>query len=311
MELLHTMKKQLVLSFIAIMTAPMIGASYLMLTDLGSSAEMIRRGNIEGFSHGANAIFENPASVYTIKYVSLSAFTTQIMNEVEYKNVAATLATDYGRFSVGYMDAGVDDIYLTTKNERGMIEQGGTFSYKNRLMKVGYQGSISDQFHVGIAGVVYVNEMHTYIGTGYSMDAGIMYLLDNLHISFFGRNLIPAKVEYTNSDDESYSGYEDLPTQVVLALKYPIWDLNIFGQTKFDGTNTLIGGGIEFTPSILAKLLTLSVGYKEYSVLDSIGNNITFGAGLNLFGVSVDYAYEASEHFEYDGNNYASISFDF
>ena len=50
-----------------------------MITDLGSSAEMIRRGNIEGFSKGSNAIFENPASLYNINLVSTSVFASQII----------------------------------------------------------------------------------------------------------------------------------------------------------------------------------------------------------------------------------------
>ena len=82
-------------------------ASYLMITDLGSSAEMIRRGNIEGFSLGSNAIFENPASLHKVNVLSTSVFSSQIMKEVNYRNVSIAFNSDIGVFGFGYMDAGV------------------------------------------------------------------------------------------------------------------------------------------------------------------------------------------------------------
>ena len=48
-------------------TVSVDAASYLLLTDLGSSAEMIRKGNIEGYSVGSNSVFENPAGLYRVK----------------------------------------------------------------------------------------------------------------------------------------------------------------------------------------------------------------------------------------------------
>ena len=83
------------------------------------------------------------------------------------------------------------------------------------------------------------------------------------------------------------------------------------GQFKFDGVNSLMSAGLDYTPSFIWDVLTISAGYKEFSVLDSISNTITMGVGLNLFGLSLDYAYEKSDHFEYDANNFASVGFDF
>ena len=178
-------------------------------------------------------------------------------------------------------------------------------------MKIGYQTSITDQLHLGVSGVGYLNEISTYSGTGYNIDVGLIYLFSELEVSLLVRNLIPLKVDYSDTDDASYSGEEDLPMQMVLSAAYPFGDLDIMGQFKYDGTNTLMGAGLEYTPKFLKEMLTLSAGYKEYSALDTISNTVTFGAGLNLFGLSLDYAYEQSDHFEYDSNNFASVGFDF
>jgi hypothetical protein len=287
-------------------------ASYLMITDLGSSAEMIRRGNIEGFSVGSNAIFENPAGLHKIKVISTSVFSSQIMKEVEYKNISIAVNSSVGVFAIGYMDAGVDDIPRTKKNENDdVIYQVDTFEYKNRVIKAGYQKSITKDLHLGASAVGYMNEMYTYSGSGYSIDVGALYSFSDLTVSLFARNLIPTKVEYSDSDDVEYKGEEDLPLQVVFGMKYPFGDLDIMGQFKFDGVNSLMSAGLDYTPHFIWDVLTISAGYKEFSVLDSISNTVTLGVGLNLFGLSIDYAYEKSDHFEYDANNFASVGFDF
>tara|TARA_B100001121_G_C18700507_1_gene627538 strand:+ start:11270 stop:12229 length:960 start_codon:yes stop_codon:yes gene_type:complete len=289
-------------------------ASYLMITDLGSSAEMIRRGNIEGFSVGSNAIFENPASLHKVNLLSTSVFSSQIMNEVSYRNVSLAFNSDIGVFGFGYMDAGVDDIIktkLSGTGENAIVIADGVFSYKNRVIKVGYQNSITETLHIGVNAVGYMNEIHTYKGSGYNLDVGAMYSFSELDVSLFARNLIPTKIEYSDSEDDSYKGEESLPLQVIFSAAYPFGDLDILGQLKFDGVNSLMSGGLDYTPSFLFNMLTLSAGYKEFSVLDNISNTITLGVGLNLWGLSLDYAYEKSDHFEYDANNFASVGFDF
>ena len=289
-------------------------ASYLMITDLGSSAEMIRRGNIEGFSLGSNAIFENPASLHKVNVLSTSVFSSQIMKEVNYRNVSIAFNSDIGVFGFGYMDAGVDDIIKTSLSGTGdsaIVVADGVFSYKNRVIKVGYQNSITEELHVGVNAVGYMNEIHTYKGSGYNLDVGAMYSFSELDVSLFARNIIPTKITYSDSEDDDYNGEESLPLQVVFSAAYPFGDLDILGQLKFDGVNSLVSGGLDYSPSFLFNMLTISAGYKEFSVLDNISNTITMGVGLNLWGLSLDYAYEKSDHFEYDANNFASIGFDF
>mgnify|MGYP001962517001 CR=1 FL=1 len=287
-------------------------ASYLMITDLGSSAEMIRRGNVEGFSHGSNAIFENPAGLKHVNTISTSIFSTQIMKEVAYKNISIAYATNIGTFAVGYMDAGVDGIPITTEHDNGtIVATGQDFSYKNRVGKLAYQASVSDQLHLGVSAVGYMNEIYTYTGTGYSLDAGAIYEFSNLQASLFFRNLIPTSVKYSDSADPTYSASESLPLHVVMALSYSISDVDIMAQYKYDGVNTLMSAGLDFTPGLLWGILDLSAGYREFSALDKVKHTTTYGVGLNLFGLSLDYAYEKSDHFEYDAYNFASIGIDF
>ena len=289
-------------------------ASYMMITDLGSSAEMIRRANIEGFSQGSNAIFENPAGLHQVNVISASVFSSQIMNEVNYRNVSIAINSDIGVFGVGYMDSGVDDIIKTKmvgEGQNATVVADGMFSYKNRVFKLGFQSSITEELNIGINAVGYMNEIYTYSGGGYNIDVGAMYAFSELKVSLFARNIIPTKILYSDSEDSQYQGEESLPLQVVFGVAYPFGDLGVMGQLKFDGVNSLMSGAFEYTPSFLFDILNISAGYKEFSVLDNISNTITMGVGLNLWGLSLDYAYEKSDHFEYDANNFASIGFDF
>ena len=290
------------------------GASYLMISDLGTSAEVIRRGNIEGFSTGANSVFENPAGLYRVKRLSSSVFATQLMQEVTYRNVAVAFNSGLGVFALGYMDAGVDDIITTRKvgeGDNATIVADGVFSYKNRVIKFGYQNSLTESFHLGVNVSGYLNEIHTYLGMGYNMDAGLVYQFSGLEMSLFARNIIPLKVTYTDSEDPDYVGEEEMPLQVVFGASYGFGDIDIMGQIKFDGVNSLMSAGVEYQPQFLWNVLSISAGYKEYSVLDKISNTVTLGAGIHLFGVSLDYAYEQSDHFEYDTNSFASVGFNF
>ena len=67
------------------------------------------------------------------------------------------------------MDAGVDNIPLTQMNG-DIIEAVGSFSYMNRVFKIAYQNSVTDQLHLGVSAVGYLNEIYTYTGNGYSID---------------------------------------------------------------------------------------------------------------------------------------------
>ena len=89
--------------------------------------------------------------------------------------------------------------------------------------------------------------------------------------------------------------------------KYKWGEFNILGQLKTSGSahNLLKSAGVTYTPSF-AKFFELSGGYKETSAVDQVKSSVTLGLGLNLFDISVDYAYESSDNIEYNGKHYFS-----
>lgn len=291
------------------------GASdYWMPDRIGISAGSIRIGGIEAFEDDAAIVFGNPAGLYRIKNFSLSLFSTKIIDEIDYSNLSFAFATPVFKIGLGYFSQGVDGIPRTTSSNTsgGYIEdifvsQTGEFAYKNNMMKLAMQFSQADMLHFGLAGVYYSNEIDTITGTGYNMDAGLILDIDPLIISIHLKNVLASqKVTYSNN------GVENLSLHSFYSLGYNLNELKAFAQMKIIGSNQRFvkSFGLQYSPSVIP-FLYFSGGYKEDYVLTDIVNRFTGGIGISLFGIQFDYAYEQSDHIEYNSKHYFSFGFSY
>jgi hypothetical protein len=306
------MKKLILAIIIFLIGSSKVGAvgDYFMLTDLGTSAKTIRIGNIEGFSQYPNTVFENPAGLHRTNKIAVSAFTTTLMEEVEYKNIAVSMRLPVGILGVGYMSAQVADIPHTFINESkgNEFDIDGYYNYINSLTKISYCISQSKELHIGASVSHYYTDVYSYKGEGYNFDAGILIETDTLALSIIVKNAAPnLVVNYENSEDANYSGLENLPLQTIYSIRYNLSDFQLYGQLKNGNRRQMTSSvGINYTPSFIP-FFSISAGYKELLVLEEVKNNFTLGLGLNLFGVSFDYAYEQSEHILYNHKHYFSL----
>ena len=70
--------------------------SYL-ITDAGTSADMIGRGYVEGFDRSTSGLFQNPASLKSVEHMSFSTFHFSFFeNELHYQVLSGALKTDIG-----------------------------------------------------------------------------------------------------------------------------------------------------------------------------------------------------------------------
>ena len=235
-----------VISLVLLNLVPVMAAlesEYFVPTLVGSSARMIRLGNIEGFSHEASSIFENPAGLYRVNRMSSSAFTTTFMEEVTYQNVAMAMRMPIGVLGVGYMGLGVDEIPRTFKNEVKEFDINGYFGYKNSMAKVAYQLSQSRHLHFGGSFSYYLTEFDTVKASGYNVDLGVVVDSDVLDASIVVKNVLKSsKIRYTDAtevtDIEDYSsrGKEEvLPFQTIYSMKYSLQNFQWYGQLKTVG----------------------------------------------------------------------------
>ena len=128
--------------------------AYFSPMSVGSSARHVRLGGVEGMSNHADSVFENPAALYRIKRFSSSFFTTTLLNEAVYQNMAIAMRVGrIGVFSIGYFNLGVKDIYKTSidSNDDFTFIVDSTFNYDNSLMKFAYQYSMSRSLHLGVS----------------------------------------------------------------------------------------------------------------------------------------------------------------
>ncbi|MFC1770864.1 hypothetical protein ACFLZV_03160 [Candidatus Margulisiibacteriota bacterium] len=288
------------------------GGEALLLTELGTSARMIGLGNIEGFEDGAATIFENPAGLKRVKGLSIAAFGTKLMGEVDYRNIGVALETDFGAFGIGFMDASVGGIPHTMQVS-GWYDIEYYYRYENMLGKLAYGLGINEWLQVGCAANYYKNSMDSYSSEGWNLDVGMIMELEPLEVSLVGKNVLRSlKLKYEDSSDSNYSGEESYPYMIVLGGKYNLGDFDILGQVKGreDRSRNLINLGLHYSPWFL-KLLHMYGGYKEYFGTKNVLHIQTLGVGLNLFGLRVDYAYENCDHVDYSTNHYMSLSMAF
>ena len=310
-------------------------SNYFLLTEAGTSARMIRMGNVEGYSPLSNSVFENPAGLYRVYKFSSSLFTTKFMGEVTYQNLSVSFRLPRGMLGLGIMRMGVDDIPITESEESGgnltNINRVGSYQHRNSLMKLAYQISMFEYLHLGLGMSYYNWKMHTVSGKGMNFDFGVIGGSDRLQGSLTFKNIVPSmRVKYSDSEiyaeedmaELSSDGRtENLPFQAVLSGKYAYRpNIKLYAQFKSikNQLKSAKSYGVEYSPRFLPAL-KLSAGYKLNPVVrfleDTVKNDLeatrTMGVGIDVLGLSFDYAYESSHHISYNSKHYFSLGYSF
>lgn len=299
-------------------------STYFIPSSVGSSAKSVRLGNVNGFSNASDSVFDNPAALFRVNKFSSSLFATTFMEEVVYQNASIGVRLPVGVLAVGYMGVGVADVPKTRKDVLNPslpsddptnyeIASESGFSYSNQMLKVAYEFSQNKYLHFGISGSYFTTVMDTYKATGLNADVGVVIESGPLAISIAAKNVIPSlKVKYTNSASATYNQTESLPMETSYGAKYKMDEITLLGQItmKDSDKKMLKAAGIEYTPKFV-KMLRLSAGYKEFSVITTTKSSISMGLGLELAGVNFDYAYEQSDHIIFNSKHYFSVGLSF
>lgn len=134
-----------------------VAADYELLTDLGSSAETISLGNVEGLNGSASGIFENPAALNRVEHTSIGLFMTTLMDDVYYKNISLASRMPVGVVGFGYSEASVFNIPVSAENTiTKEFYVKDTFDYRDSMMKFGYSLELDPDLTVGGSYVYYL-----------------------------------------------------------------------------------------------------------------------------------------------------------
>ena len=302
----------LIIIFIFFFSYHIYASSFSLISDIGSSAQSIAMGNIEGSSRSANAIFSNPAGLYRIKSYSVSLFQTTIMNDIDYFNVALCKSTKYGNFGLGYYSASVDNIPFTAidnaTNEFYVKEQ---FSYNNLVAKLSYQRQLSRRLHIGLNYTKYKLSFHNIEASGYGFDLGFLRIFKYFTFSTFIQNINKGSIAYKDLSDDSYSGSELIPLSISSSLRFIVKDFILYPQIKYHHNTYLPSLGLQYNPGFMP-FLRFNTGYRH--LLDYANQKhtrVSLGFDLRLLTLEFHYAYERSDYILYDHISYFSLSYDF
>ena len=299
------------LIFILLGVQPIQGADFAIISDIGASAQSIGMGNIEGFSKAADTVFENPAGLYRIKNTSVSFFKTTVMEqEVLYHALSIAQKTPMGTIGFGYFETSVYDIAKTKRRITyvPVHEVDYLFDYKNSIYKLSYQRSLKPGFEIGGSFTSYQHRYYDVNGKGSNIDLGMIWHKRNRELSFLIRNIAPnSKVYYSNPNYD----YEPIPTHFVLSGKLPYRTLCVYPQLKKIRSQVLPSLGLSLSPTFIP-FINFLTGYKE--TLDYTYNRVhswSFGMGLSLYDLQLNYAYERSDYILQDHKSYFSIAYFF
>ena len=180
----------------------------------------------------------------------------------------------------------------------------GNFEVSKSVYKIGYSFAQSKNVHFGFSGSYYDTVIGDVRGSGYNLDAGIVFDADRFGVGVLLRNLATGlKVQYSNGTSEV------MPMETVVATRIGLGDFDVLGQMKIIGTSKKLAknAGLNYTPWFIP-FIKVSGGYKEFPVLNEIRSKVSIGIGMDLFGNTFDYAYQHSDHPEYSGIHYFSVS---
>lgn len=276
------------------------------ITDYGASARFVAVGGVDGFFQSASSVFENPAALYRIKQAGFSFFTSTVMNEAKYNQVSFVTNTDIGRFGLGYMSVAVNDLFDTGEDSQNKFYVKQTFNSNNAVFKFAYQNSLSPDLHVGGNLVYYKTGFHDVSGSGNNVDLGLLWVQNWGQVSFSVKNILwDRSVSYGDGKTET------LATDVVLGYGTKVFDeVDVMGQVTRRQDDTLFSAGLVYRPSFLPYVSVMG-GYRDYLVLGAPKNKLAAGLGLHLFSLDFYYAYEKSDHVEFDGKHSFSVDVNF
>lgn len=303
------------------------------LTQIGSSAEMIGIGNIEGFTQGSSVLLDNPAGLTRLSRYSFSLFSTNIINEINYLAFSASTHTEYGQVGFGYMRAGSSGFLQTqrqdTNNDNGTNPAGKendifidvrSFNYIESELFLSFAKQLDRRSSWGASLVFFNRNYGIAQGKGINFNLGLRKRLLGFDTSVTAKNIVPflglnykLSDNYINNEGEiiydknSYSERETLPLEVVASIKKTIMENDIFVQTKLAKRQISYSFGTLYKPYYLP-YASFSLGYKEFFAGTNLQRGLVFGFGFEHRDIRANFAFEKSDYIESNNKSYFSIN---
>ncbi len=270
---------------------------YTVISDLGTSAQMIGLGRFGGFSDTADVIFENPAGLARIKSMGVGFFSSQVI-DATYRGVSVAMRTGAGVVGLGYYGSSISGLIYTGQYSSGQ-GPGPEFSVSESVFRAGLQSNISPEVSAGVAAVVVSKDLGSDSVVAGNLEAGIFQDLDRFSYSIVVRNILPMEAVYRSGATEKQS------FQVIPSLWVPLDPFTLVGQMRWIygvQPTTLNSLGIKW--AIISDCFSVVAGGAE--MMTTTGkktSRMSVGTVLSMSSVTLQYSYEKGDY-EDDGNHH-------
>jgi len=315
----------------------------LDLSEIGVGARPLGMGKAYvGLADDASAIFTNPAGLSLNKNLNIISMSGVMLGDVNYILLGASDSSPFGKLGVGYINASVPGIPLTTLEGSGPsleARQFGQTDYNSSMIVFSYGSKLSrflrngrgDNIALGASLKIFSQgfsgggtSMQDAAGSGMDADLGMMWETNRwMNWGLVFQNFLPESFGgkfawQRNQVSEGIplitkiGGYFNLlgPTawrqndrmKLDLAVDYE--------KTSSTGRPGVFHLGTEFWP-LEVFALRLGIDQKPKATESGVGvdSNLTAGVGLCFAGFAFDYAYHQFGELSENATHFFSVGY--
>ena len=241
-------------------------------------------GGFTSLSSDASSIYYNPAGLPTLNYQQVSLMHVNLFEGISY-NYAGWVYPDtkLGGFGFGYFRIGTDDIIRSSN-----FAESGTFDYSNSQFVLAYGKKLQGGFSLGLSFKIVNQTLDSLSDYGFGLDLGMTARLHKyVKAGVIFRDIIPPELELAATA-------ETIPVTLSGGLgidSYPIFKDAVvntsFELEKIENRDIKVHTGLEM---ILTDKYAVRAGYDR--------DNLSFGAGVLINNLSLDYAYKIMDYID-------------
>ncbi len=260
------------------------GGRTSVFSDGAGARSQAMGGAFVAIADNPSAAYYNPAALSFLNYQELTLMHRNLYEGTIY-NFAAWVYPDVklGGFGLSYYRIGTDDII----RKENYIETG-RFNYAQYQLMLSYSKKLLNNFALGVNYKVIHQKIADLSDNSYALDLSIYNRFNNyLSAGFSIYDFVPSKLELGQTTETSTTSF-----RAGLGVnKYPVtqaYELTAaFDIVTSEDTDIKFHAGTEI---VYDKSYALRAGYDR--------DNFTFGTGLKLNRMKLDYTYKVHDYLE-------------
>ena len=213
----------------------------------------------------------------------------------------------FGTIGVGHMSVIVDGIPHSNQrlvDSTLIYYTEYYFRFMSSITTYSYQFNLNPDLSVGLGVNYFALEMDSYKGSGSNVSIGLSGRFNEFNYSAFYENFYDdLKMTYNSG------GIETIPTNFVFGLERDLNWINVYMQFKKKALfqDLELSFGTKIQPDWMG-VLSVYFGYRDIQTILKKYGSFSIGLGMDIGILDLNYAYQKSDHIEFDHHDYFSFS---